>query len=242
MHDIATNGRTGIRGSAAPQANDSRLGKMGKLPSQRVAVLRALQLGDLLCSVPAFRALRAALPTAHITLICLPWAREFAQRFDKYFDDFLEFPGFPGLPERPFAVEEFPDFLSRAHRAHFDLAIQLHGSGSFVNPLLLLLGAKSNAGYFVPGEWCPDPEYFLPYPDDQPEVERHLSLMEFLGAPARGDYMEFPLKPSDRRELTEVAASRSLSPGGYVCLHPGARYPSRRWGAEKFAAVGDELS
>lgn len=214
----------------------------GKPLLRRVVVLRALQLGDLLCSVPAFRALRAALPEAHITLICLPWGRELVERFSEYFDDFLEFPGFPGLPERTFAAEEFPDFLKRAHQARFDLAIQLHGSGSFVNPLLLLLGAKCSAGYYVPGEWCPDPERFFPYPENLPEVHRHLALMDFLGAPACGDHLEFPLRQSDHEELAALPEARVLRAGGYVCLHPGARYPSRRWGAEKFAEVGDALA
>lgn len=216
--------------------------KLGEPAPQRVAVLRALQLGDLLCAVPAFRALRAALPEAHITLICLPWGRELVRRFANYFDEFLEFPGFPGLPERPFAVTEFPDFLRRAHQADFDLAIQLHGSGSFVNPLLVLLGAKRNAGYYVPGEWCPDAERFFPYPANLPEVHRHLALMQFLGAPACGDHLEFPLRETDHAELAALPEAQVLQPGGYVCLHPGARYPSRRWGAEKFAAVGDALA
>lgn len=241
MHEISLKGSSCTPRIAFSRSKPRTLGTSEPVP-RRIVVLRALQLGDLLCSVPAFRALRGALPDAHITLVCLPWGREFVDRFSQYFDDFLEFPGFPGLPERSFDVQAFPDFLQRAHQARFDLGIQLHGSGSFVNPLLLLLGAKHNAGYYLPGQWCPDAERFFPYPDHLPEVHRHLALMEFLGAPARGDHLEFPLRESDHVQLAALPEARFLRRGGYVCLHPGARYASRRWGVEKFAAVGDALA
>jgi ADP-heptose:LPS heptosyltransferase len=58
-----------------------------RLRPARIVVFRALQLGDMLCAVPALRALRAAVPNARITLVGLPWATEYVQRY-------------PGLPGR----------------------------------------------------------------------------------------------------------------------------------------------
>src|SRR5438105_6432141 len=115
---------------------------------RRVAVLRALQLVDLLCAVPALRALRAGLPDAEITLIGLPWARALVDRLPQFLDAFIPLPGWPGLPEQPPQVHTIPAFLESIQNRRFDLAIQLHGNGSLTNPLIALLGARRNAGFF----------------------------------------------------------------------------------------------
>jgi ADP-heptose:LPS heptosyltransferase len=212
------------------------------LALRRVAVLRALNLGDLLCAVPALRALRAALPDAEIVLVGLPWARAFVDRFHRYLDDLLELPGWPGLPERPVRPPEIAAFLIAAQERRFDLVIQMHGSGSGTNPLAVLLGGRATAGFYLPGEFCPDPDRFLPYPARDHEIWRHLRLMERLGVPIEGDHLEFPLDERDRAALHAIDEARDLRPGEYVCIHPGAGADARRWPPERFAVVADALA
>src|ERR1700712_5690245 len=91
---------------------------------KKIAIFRALQLGDMLCVIPAIRALRFAYPDAEITLLGLPWAQSFVERFANFFDRFIHFPGYPDLPEQPFDEEDFDRFVYEVRDEQFDLLIQ----------------------------------------------------------------------------------------------------------------------
>jgi ADP-heptose:LPS heptosyltransferase len=209
---------------------------------RRVAVLRALQLGDLLCAVPALRALRRAWPQAEITLIGLPWAAAFARRFAHLVDRFLEFPGFPGLPERKPDLAGLPAFLATAQGMHFDVALQLHGRGDVTNGVVAALGADMTAGFHARGGICPDPARYTAWPEEGTEIERVLRLVDFLGIPRAGTELEFPVTSSEVRAAQSLCAAHGLRAGAYACVHPGARLHSRRWPPEYFADVAKALS
>ena len=254
--------------------------------TRRIAIFRALQLGDLIQAVPALRALRAGFPRAEITLIGLPWARPFVQRFSRYLDRFVEFVGFPGIAELEVIPERTTRFLEEQRSYGYDLAIQMHGSGRTSNRLVCSLGARMSVGYF---EHHDREELTLraPYPDDQPEVYRNLGLAKLLGCPATDPELEFPLDESDYAEaaalLPGLLTVRSMAtarvattiheneepqtsygngdpcgrhatldrlafPGRHapsrprIGLHTGARPPARRWPADYFASLADELA
>ncbi len=209
---------------------------------RRIAIFRALQLGDLLCAAPAVRALRAFFPAAALTLIGLPWAHEFCLRFSSYIDDFAVFPGYPGLPERTPDVRALPMFLSEMRRRRYDLVLQMHGSGEIVNPLTLKFGARFTAGFYPAGGQCADARLFLPYPDGIPEIHRLLALISRLGIPLQGDHLEFPLKASDFDECRRLTGNSGFKKNAYVCIHPGSQLPSRRWPVDRFRAVASALA
>src|SRR5215471_5209254 len=102
----------------------------------KIAILRALQLGDLLCAIPAIRSLRDAYPDAEITLLGLPWAASFTERFNKYIDRFIHFPGYPGLPEQVYSPEAWRSFGEIMAQENFDLVLQMQGNGTIVNKML----------------------------------------------------------------------------------------------------------
>jgi ADP-heptose:LPS heptosyltransferase len=209
---------------------------------ERIAVFRALQLGDMLCAVPALRALRKAAPGARITLVGLPWARDFVHRFSHYIDDFLMFPGFPSMREQTPDVQSLPRFFQDAQQHRFDLAIQLHGSGTVSNFIVTLLGAKRQAGFYGPNIYHPETQHFMPWSEQEQEVMRYLQLMRFLNVPLQGEKLEFPLFSEDVEALKGIFDTYDLEPQRYICLHPGARLPSRRWSAQRFGTVAQTLT
>lgn len=209
-------------------------------PPARIAVFRALQLGDMLCAVPALRALRRAYPESHIALVGLSNARDFVNRFGDYVDELVEFPGVEAFPEQPAREDELPDFYARMRVARIDLALQMHGSGGHSNPIVERLGAGRCGGFVaqadeaVPGQW-------MCWPDDLPEPHRYLALLRYLGLPADDDALEFPCSDEDRRAAAKLLSEHSLDPARLVLMHVGARLTSRRWPLERYARVASTL-
>jgi ADP-heptose:LPS heptosyltransferase len=217
-----------------------------RLAPASVVVFRALQLGDMLCAVPALRALRTALPQARIALAGLPWARQFADRFSGYIDEFIPFPGHPLLPEQPVQHAVLADFYTELCARRFDLALQLHGSGDVSNDIVSGFGAAAMAGFCRGAPVVRERTVLFPYPETGTEPERLLHLLEQLGmasaAASAGVQLEFPLSRQDEDELAASGVAKGLAPGSYICIHPGARHRDKCWPPRHFAELGDRLA
>lgn len=217
---------------------------MSPLPAlhtiQTIAVFRALQVGDMLCAVPALRALRSGCPMARISLIGLPWVKDFVNRFDHYVDEFITFPGHPDLPEPHSNLNLLPKFFQAMKERQFDLALQMHGDGHISNGIVAGFGAKFTAGWKQAGDKV-SLDHGVPYAAHDPEPVRLLALVGAIGLHASDPSLEFPLLDEDHAELEASGLATRLRPGAYLCMHPGARSREKCWPAECFAAVADAL-
>ncbi len=208
---------------------------------KRIAIFRALQLGDLLQAIPAFRAIRAGFPEAEITLISLPWAKSFIQRFHRYIDRYVEFGGFPGISEVEVIPGRIAVFLEEQRAYHYDLAIQMHGSGRASNRFVLALGAEMTAGYSE-GFYQEGLTFGAPYPDDQHEIYRNLGLAKLLDCQDCDPRLEFPLCDQDYEEAAMLLRRLTYMNRPWIGLHVGARASSRRWPSRYFALLADEFA
>ena len=101
-----------------------------------------------------------------------------------------------------------------------DVAVNLHGHGPQSTAALRGLGPRRLVAYDE-----------TTFPREVHEVERWCALVDdaFGGR-------------CDRTALALAEPPASSAPVGSVVIHPGAAYPSRRWPADRFAAVARSLA
>jgi ADP-heptose:LPS heptosyltransferase len=207
---------------------------------ERIAVLRANRLGDLVLTLPALTALRSAFPRAEITLLGAGWHPRLLAGRPGPWDRVEVVPGCPGVRDAdtgehdPVAVERF---LAGQRARRYDLAVQLHGGGGHSNPFVRALGARLSIGARDRG--APPLDRDVPYAVTQHEVLRLLEVVGLVGARTAEVEPRLAVTPRDR-----AAAAAAVPDDGrpLVAVHLGASDPRRRWPAPRFAAVADDLA
>jgi ADP-heptose:LPS heptosyltransferase len=149
------------------------------------------------------------------------------------------------LPERSCSTERLARFLAAMRRRRFDLALQMHGSGTIVNPLVAAFGARWSLG-FRPGadekaSAAAVLDESLPWPEQGSEIERCLALTDAMGLSRQGMRPDFPVHEADRHAASTLLQAHGVG-RDYAVLHAGSQWPSRRWPPQRFAAVADALA
>ncbi|MBP2703181.1 glycosyltransferase family 9 protein [Microbispora sp. RL4-1S] len=203
---------------------------------ERIAVLRANALGDLLLALPAIAALKRAYPVARMTLLGREWHAGFLRGRPGPVDEVVVLPPVPGVSGPPGVPPPPDDVYTDLRERHFDLAVQMHGGGRASNPFIRRLGARVTAGLRAPD--APPLDRWVPYVHYQHETLRHLEVAGLLGASTSDLEPQVAVVRGDWAELNRVIGHL---PRGLVAIHPGASDRRRRWPPERFAEVADRL-
>jgi ADP-heptose:LPS heptosyltransferase len=217
------------------------------LNPRNILVIDFGQLGDVVMSLPALRAIRARFPQARITVIA---GRPGAQIIDMsgYADATIEVDrvelrdGFKAL-----SVMRIFQVVKDVRRRKFDFVIDLH-SFSETNLLGFFSGAPKRLFSRRPGRSLDFLANFNPKPPvdkndpDQHLIDRYLDVLVPLGIRDQPRVPRLMTRAEDDRTIDRMLRKAKAEMGTpLVGLFPGAGHPGRCWPLEQFAELADFL-
>ncbi|MCD2188786.1 glycosyltransferase family 9 protein [Actinomycetospora soli] len=203
----------------------------------RILVVRPDNVGDVIMTVPALRALRAAAPQARIDLLASPAGAAVAPLIDELDDVVVASVSWQRLPSVAAAEDPDPDadLVATLAVRDYDAAVVLTSFSQSPWPAAALcrragIGVRVGTSKEFGGDglthWVPAP------PDDGHQVDRALAVLAAVGVPSRGTDLA----------VTVPGPSGARPAGRYVVVAPGASCSSRRWSPERFATAGRGLA
>ncbi|PYQ71942.1 MAG: hypothetical protein DMG04_19450, partial [Acidobacteria bacterium] len=208
----------------------------------RILLVRLRQIGDVVFTTPAIRALRERFPDARLTYVVEPAAAPVVAH-NPHLDDVVVAPRAGGL--RGVAADLKLGVRLRARR--YDLAIDFHG-GPRASLLTWLSGARERIGYDIAGRgWMYTRRIARPRElRARHSVENQWDLLTPLGVSAP-DRTVFPVEMTsdaaaaarvrERLERAGVGAVHQI-----IVVHVSAGNPFRRWPTEHFVTLATALA
>lgn len=220
---------------------------------ERIAVVQAGGVSELLLTLPAVEALGAAYPAAHITLLTTASNRELLAPRAGAWSSLVALPdsvaakarrrsSLPPAPSPADATGATRVALEQLAATRFDLGIQLTIDSRSADDFLLHLGARVSAGTNAPTtevfDRCID---FVPL---QHTTLRALEIVGLVGAHPAALTPSIPVQREDRDRANHLLRSFGDDPRPLLALHPGGSDPRHRWPTGWFGeiaarAVGD---
>jgi len=215
---------------------------------RNILVIDFGQLGDVVMSLPALRALRERFPGARITAAVGKPGHEVVE-MSGYADAIIAVDrvslrdGF-----KPLSIARIFQIVRDVRRRHFDFVIDLH-SLSETNLLGFFSGASKRLFSRRPGRSLDFLANFIPRPPVEVDhrqrhsVDRYLDVLRPLGVKDAPRLPQLKTRIENDRAIDAILRKEKADIGApLVGLFPGAGHPSRRWALEKFAELADFLA
>jgi heptosyltransferase-2 len=197
---------------------------------KRILLIRFGSLGDVVLTTPVIRAVRTAFPDAYIAMLAGERSAGIISA-DPRLDEIIVFRRKTKNPSELWRV------AGSLRERDFDISIDMQRK--FRSSLLAYLsGAKFRVGYHNPrGLLC---TVRMPDKGNESVVDQNLALLKPLGITEADRKPEVILSTEDQEYANRMFEERGLaSRSPIIGLFPGAGGRSKRWPAERFAAIGD---
>jgi lipopolysaccharide heptosyltransferase II len=214
---------------------------------RRLLVIRLDNIGDIVMIGPALRALRQALPAAHIKLMASPAGSQVAPLLP-WIDDVLVHRALwqdaSGSMALDPAAEQ--DLIAGLRARAFDAAVIFTSFSQSPYPpayacylagIPIRIGQSKEFGGSVLSQWV------KPLPDGVHQVDRNLFLLEQAGFALAGRHLELRIPGGVQDAAARKLQSLGLGPQApFIVLAPGASCPARRYDIGRFATVARLLA
>jgi lipopolysaccharide heptosyltransferase II len=230
---------------AAPAVRENMPGASDAWTAARhMLCVRLDNLGDVLMTTPALRALKESGDRRELTLLTSSTSAPLAAHLS--FVDAVWRYDAPWVKQSGTDTSCAADLetISRLAAARFDAAVIFTVYSQSALPAALMcrlagiplrLAHSRENPYQLLSDWVPETE---PAMQVRHEVRRQLDLVQTIGAHAGDERLAFHVRDADRAALARWLPSDSTP---LVVIHPGASAPSRRWPVERFAMAADAL-
>lgn len=213
-----------------------------------ILCVRLDNMGDILMTTPAIRALRESAPNRRITLLASRGGAKAASHIPEI-DHVIAFDA-PWMkhaePPPASATEELVTTLA-AHDFHAAVIFTVYSQSALPAAMIchlagiprVLAHCRENP-YHLLTDWVPDDE-----PRDPPrhEVRRQLDLVAHVGARTDNERLSFRVRPQAiSRAMLKLEEAGLDMRRRMMVVHPGATAESRRWMPDRFAQAAREIS
>lgn len=212
---------------------------------RNILVIDFGQLGDVVLSLPALRAIREHFPKARITVAVGKPGAEIIN-LSGYADETLEVDRVAlrdGI--KLVSIGRIFKLVGEVRKAQYDFVIDLH-SLSETNILGFLSGAPRRLFGRRPGRSIDLLSNFYPRPPREGRhahaVDRYLEVLKPLGIKNPSRLPQLKTVPTADISVEALLEKEGVNLNALlVGMFPGAGHPSRRWPLERFAEVADQL-
>ncbi len=214
-----------------------------KFNPQNILIINFGQIGDVVLSLPALKAVRAKFPAARITAMVGKSGAEIVE-ISGYVDEKIAVDRVKLRDGQKInSIGEVLQIVKDVRRRKFDFVIDLHSLYE-TNFLGFLSGAKQRLYANRENRSLDFLANFRPAPPREDKklhlTDHYLNVLKPLGIESAARFVEIEPREKDLEKI------ENLLPSGesvkLVGLFPGAGNPSRRWSLQKFAETADRLS
>jgi len=221
--------------------------RTGWQSAERILCVRLDNMGDVLMTTPALRALKRSAPQRHLTLLASRTGA-MAADFVHEIDDVIVYAA-PWMKQEGGEPESVLPMAQALRRQAFDAAVIFTVYSQSPLPAAMLCGAAGiplrlahcrENPYSLLTDWLPEIE---PQGGIRHEVQRQLDLVAHIGCHTQNTRLSLSVPPHAVAWAHQRLRALGIDAGDvWMLIHPGATAPSRRYPPELWAQAARRLA